>query len=368
MSRYDNHALGSKPIRDLLNLLEHGGLLDLRYPRARRGEVSSIAPSAMFAHAVHELGVTLSDFGRDDSEELILLTRNSRRLGATLDDPVKHERIEYRDTAETLKYRREVRRLNSFLADADLTFIDDALEPTVDQFSRSLRRHFTVLPSQAPRFDQNGRLFGGWWQTLKSRRRENIRINGEAVATLDYSAMFTRLAYAYLGRRAPEGDPYNLPGAKGYRSGIKRAMNILLFDHTTRRKSWPAQIGVGVGTDYDAVAKPEGRAAQFEGRLPAGWTVAKTKRAILHKHPLLEEAWGHALGYHLMFEESRVLLAALNILIGQKVPALGLHDGLLVQVSRAAVAKKAMEDAAWNVVGTALPVTVESPLPSLRVL
>ena len=40
---------------------------------------------------------------------------------------------------------------------------------------------------------------------MKKERRKRIRINGEAVADLDYYLMFTRLAYADLGLPAPRG-------------------------------------------------------------------------------------------------------------------------------------------------------------------
>jgi hypothetical protein len=83
-----------------------------------------------------------------------------------------------------------------------------------------------LLTYQATRFDQGGRLYGGFWQNLKTERRRNIRINGEPVAVLDYGSMFTRLAYAEVGAVPPEGDLYVIPGLEGYRSGVKLAMRV----------------------------------------------------------------------------------------------------------------------------------------------
>ena len=89
-------------------------------------------------------------------------------------------------------------------------------------------------------------------------------------------------AYAELGVTPPKGDA--IPGlAEGYRIGVKRAMNCFLFDRGKRR-SWPETFGVGVGNDDDAEAGPNGEAASFEARLPAGWGVARTKEAILLVH------------------------------------------------------------------------------------
>jgi hypothetical protein len=91
--------------------------------------------------------------------------------------------------------RGDIRRINAWLERASITFVDDGAEP-VDVHDRILRRLF-VIPEGDPlgqRFDLSGRLFGGFWQGLQRQRRSGIRIDGEPVATLDYSSMFARLA------------------------------------------------------------------------------------------------------------------------------------------------------------------------------
>src|SRR5258706_6789929 len=104
-------------------------------------------------------------------------------------------------------------------------------------------------------------------------------------------------------------------------------MNCFLFDSSQLRRSWPATMGVGVGDDAAAGADPTSVPASYEARLPEGWTVARTKQAILAQHPALKAVWGRRLGYHLMFVESEVLIAVLKELLSKSIPALGLHDG-----------------------------------------
>ena len=84
----------------------------------------------------------------------------------------------------------------------DIDFIDDGIAPRIDPFDRTLKRRFVILPGQPERFDQSGRLYGGFWQNLKSERRRHIRVRGEPVAVLDYGSMFTRLAYESRGNAA----------------------------------------------------------------------------------------------------------------------------------------------------------------------
>ena len=115
-SRYDSPALG-KALSPLIWMLEDVDFLDLKRSPVR-GEVSSIAPSPWFARKVSECGVNLSDFGRDEAEEVLLLTRNTREVpiwGQTGARKLYRERIDYDDTPETKKYRDAVRRLNACL-------------------------------------------------------------------------------------------------------------------------------------------------------------------------------------------------------------------------------------------------------------
>ena len=281
---------------------------------------------------------------------------NDRASSETGPGRLHREPIDYTDTPQTHRYRDAVRRLNRFLSEASVDFQDDGLEPRIDPFDRTLRRRFMIHPGQDVRFDQGGRLYGGFWQNLKTERRRRIRINGEPVTILDYSSMFTRLAYAEIGATPPEGDLYAIPGLEGYRSGVKLAMNTLLFDGGPRR-SWPSTLGIGVGDDDEAAADPGSTAATFDARLPPGWGVARTKKAILHAHPALKEAWGRQLGYHLMFKESEILVSVLQDLTSRNIPALGLHDGLFVAVSDKDKASRAMVEAGRAAAGVVIPVS-----------
>jgi hypothetical protein len=128
-TRYDHPAFG-KGVRPLLIAMHEAGLLDFRLPVAMRGEVSSIAPTDAFASRVRELGIGLSDFshdGDDDGEEVLVLTRKADTRAAPSTD-----RIDYEDTAETNALREEVRRVNAFLAAADIDFVQDGLQPHID--------------------------------------------------------------------------------------------------------------------------------------------------------------------------------------------------------------------------------------------
>ncbi len=285
---------------------------------------------------------------------MIRLTRVTRTYSDVTRRTSKEKKLaDYVDGPVTDSYRTKVRALNAFLHQSDIAFIDDGLDPRVDPHRRTLTRRFSIFDKEEIRFDQVGRLFGGFWQSMKKERRKHIRINGEAVADLDYSSMFTRLAYAHLRLTPPPGDLYVIPGLEGHRDGIKLAMNCFLFDEH-RRRQWPSDMN----HNYETDAEPTDDDADAD-KIPPGWTVGKTKKAILRVHPDLEGAWGRGLGYRLMWQESEILIMVLSSLMEQDIPALGLHDGLLVPASKAEIALRAMRRAANAVVGVELPCIVK---------
>jgi hypothetical protein len=153
---------------------------------------------------------------------------------------------------------------------------------------------------------------------------------------------------------APEGDLYAIPGLERHRGGVKLAMNCFLFDETPNRRSWPQDLSHSFETCGDAM-----EVNTTDGKLPDGWTVSKTKKAILTVHPALREAWGRGLGYRLMWQESEVLMAVLRELMKRDIPALGMHDGMLVPVSKTDIALQAMRAASKEVVGVVLPCSVK---------
>jgi hypothetical protein len=120
-------------------------------------------------------------------------------------------------------------------------------------------------------------------------------------------------------------------------------------------------MGVGVGDDAEAAADPSSVAASFDARLPKGHRVGTTKKAILGVHPALREAWGRRLGYRLMFVESEILISVLLDLASHDIPALGLHDGLMVARSMREAAREVMMQRVRLMTGIVIPVN-EKPL------
>jgi hypothetical protein len=258
--------------------------------------------------------LTFDDLGRSPEEEVIIL----KRIKEGLWDDGDYE--EYVDTPETKLYRTQMLAINAWLADADITF-DEAVRagknPTVvDPQERRLRRVFTN-----GRFDNGGRLFGGFWQALSKRERlEGVWIGDERVVELDYGQMNPRIVYGLCGVNPPPGDLYLVPGFEANREGIKKTINAMLF-HSKRLSRMPQGVRLKFAEEH---------------------RIEQVMKAIEEAHVGIREHFFTGIGHHAQFIESQILVDLLLVLQHQGIVALPIHDAVLVSVSKKDYAMKEM--------------------------
>jgi hypothetical protein len=352
---YDNPAIPRATFVQTVDLLNAAGFLTQAMGARGKG-LTTIRATSRLAALVSGLGVDLGCFRIDRNHPLLILRR---KVVHGPGQPPTRRDIEFQDTPETERIRLEMSRLNSFLAAADLGFIPDGLGLVDTIHDRTVSRRFVVLNDQAARFDQVGRLSGGFWTNLEKDRRGSLRIQGEPIADLDFEAMHPRIAYLLMGKEWPQDDPYDLTGLldgydhtnKGHRGAVKKGLSSLLNGGRAGRK----------------YGKP------LEG-LPAGATPAILRAALKAKHPALVPIIDPTvplkvpLGYRLMKLESDILLKALGHLMSLGVVALPSHDGVFVAQSNAAIAQEALQAASKFILNVTLPVKpkpVPEPLQSI---
>ena len=223
---------------DLLNNLERFGYLkqtrgeySARRERAKR---TTIRPGRKLVELIEKHQLTVEDFGLDDNEEVIILKRRKRNFWD------QGEPIGYEDDTGTNHFRSELKKINSWLENANIAFDCEAASYTgpVDTRARRLYRYF------AGDFKSGGRLFCGFWENLpKHARLLGLRIEGEAVVELDYAQLNPTLAYSQVGCSPAPGDAYSLRGLEKHRDGVKKVFNALLFDRKART-SFPKGVNV----------------------------------------------------------------------------------------------------------------------------
>jgi len=254
-------------------------------------------------------GLRMEDFELDDSEEVIILRRQR------IDHRDRGGSVDYADTETTNRYRAELRRINEWLRAAPLNFLGTPSDRPVDLGDRRLRRIFNGS------FERGGRLYGGFWQKLKSDERlSRLTISGAPVVELDYGQMSLRLLYGAAKVQPAWSDGYAVPGLEGHREGTKKLLNAMLNRESPLTKY------------------PKGLRSMFPAVTPA-WEAV---RLIEEFHPPLRDQWRPKVGLELMFRESCILIDVLLLLADMNITALPIHDAVLVSQKHADITKGVM--------------------------
>ncbi|MBU0583454.1 MAG: hypothetical protein KKB66_13145 [Alphaproteobacteria bacterium] len=281
-----------------------------------------LEPSPQLCALVQTTGATAVDLERLPGAETIILKAYA---GRNRPKPL----IDYTDTAETSAMRAAMETINATLSAADIRLAGRAMPPP------HLVRIFQAASLTDPhQFDSYGRLYRGFWQTLPRGQRHHLTINGEAVADLDFKAMFVQLAYARQGAPPPQGDPYAVPGLEQHREAVKKAVSALFSRSTPIRRLSP----------------------ELRELLPDGWTRERLMGAIRDHHPAISPLLGADIAPSLTRTESDIMVDVLLRLAFRGVAVLPIHDGLCVGVSHKVAAIRTMQDVSEMHTGWVLPV------------
>jgi hypothetical protein len=276
----------------------------------------------------------------EDHGRLIVLNRykDGRRHHAILKPPPNAER-------EMASINEHIRTSNIEVDDAvnvaswPSTITDRLMTP----HHRQLHRVFNGD------YESGGRAFGGWWQTLPREQRKHIRIDGEPVVNVDFTAMHLRLAYAEAGCDPQGDDLYDLTGTdhlrpdwQTLREGRKRLVSVM-FTSKRKLRQWP---GVTPKEREDIRS------------LFGGTKVKDAVAAIRERHKAIAEWFECGRGLRLQRTESDILVSVLLKLNARGVTALPIHDAVLVARSHGETAKRIMEAKSRKVTGAKIPAKV----------
>ncbi|RAI34434.1 hypothetical protein [Rhodoplanes serenus] len=289
----------------------------------RNGGRTTVAALPALADRLPLGAVQWSDFRSAPGGEV--LVRKGPKLGKQSTAPI----LTIRDTDHVRQLRREIERLNGCLLEAPVEVVAEGDRWTVDPLNRTVRRYFTEGTWMT-----GGRLFGGFWMNMpRADRFRLVRIDGETVVNVDYDQLFPRLAYARALSEPPPGDLYDISGDSSHRKGWKKLVNAMLFAREPM-KAWP-----------DETAQ----------HFPTGTKAKAVYAAVTEKHAPIAHLFWTGIGHRLMFAESNMLVRALDRLFTMGIPALPIHDAVIVAQSHGETALDVLQQTAEDCTGLTAP-------------
>lgn len=255
--------------------------------------------------------------------------------------------------------RSEVEELNAFIQEVKIDGVE-GIELT------GWTRIFNQGDQSDFAWDRGGRLYArpgnANYQSLPSSQRGQLRINGEAVVEIDIRASHLSLVYALKGQSlashvrvfdergfSTEGDPYQVGDLP--RAVVKTWVTITLGKGEPPRRWSPMAV-------QDL--------REQQGLDLTGYRAADVGSAVLDRHPVLRDltriTWAK-----LQFIESQAIVATmLRLKRDHGIPALPVHDSLIIPQSAYHVADLLLHDELKEVAGQhPLPFKTSVPLSEL---
>lgn len=222
-SRYIPKRFSHSVFSNAMDALESLGYIEHKLGFHDKGGVNSRASRVKAKDKLLELSkkhkVEISDFKQTALPEVILL-KASKDVGG--------KKIDYNDTAQTVLNRSNLIQINQRLSETEITLetkgLDAAVIDKLGPFDITKKQLYRVFNNSS--FVQGGRFYGGWWQEVRSKFRQLIRINGKRTVEMDYSSIHFAIMYGEKGLKLPAEDLYRVVGID--RSLAKRILNIAI--------------------------------------------------------------------------------------------------------------------------------------------
>ena len=302
-----------------------------------------ISPGPALRELIGAYGLIADQFRHERAGDEIVLKERGRDMP-----------IAYSDDGDTRRMRGEMQAINGFLREADIGILlggaDDQLND-IDLPKRKLRRTF----SQGS-FAEGGRLFGGFWQDMKSEQRGDcLLIDGQPVVELDLSSAGLRILYGLAGATPPDGDLYCLPDLIGAaREDVKSMISALMFIEAADVLKL-APLARRMRPDL----VDQGDAAGFAQRRIDHAATEAVVKAIRQGHAPVAAYLPSLIGHRVQKVESDAMVSILLSLIGMGIVALPVHDGVIVRQDHADTAKAVMVQRFKAIAGVTAPVRMK---------
>jgi hypothetical protein len=329
LGRVQYPARGARKVREALLSL---GWMSIE-EEGSKGKYTIAAASGDLAQAFDEWGlrwmlpellpettcVILRDVKRDTEGKPQRLGRKKKTTKVDLEVPESSLVAQHRSNLTYINDKLRQHCISLDLSNEHLLQLQKEMTENTDGGTQDTYRSLYLQRVQLTRIfsrgsmELGGRFYRGWWQSIPSKHRPHIRIDGKKTVEVDYSGMSLRIIYALAGHDMdPEVDPYDV-GLKDWsgrsdnrRSSIKKIINALIND----------EDGVYVVPQKTLKLL---KVTEDEFNL-----------LLAKKHPLIAKELNSGVGLKTQYIDSQIAEAVMLELLKEDVVVLPVHDSFII--------------------------------------
>jgi len=252
--------------------------------------------------------------------------------------------MDYEETLQVIEWRRNLKWINSLLAEAEIRLDLSASEEA------SFRDDIGFLPDFTANslyrvfnngsFDQGGRFYGHWVQNVPKRYRSRLTIDGMRTTELDYSGLHINMLYRLVGEDLPGGDVYRIDG---YGEEIRPLLKVILLVMINAKNSLEAVRAVW----NDSVARDFGYDQKG---------IKAIMERFVERHAQIRKFFNSGSGVRLQFLDSQIAERVLQELAEKRIVCVPIHGSFIVQERHEADLREAMERAFLELHGALIPI------------
>ena len=301
------------------------------YRFARESRLSRIRINKPLLEWLKKLHVDTDDIEREPPQ-LTLQYKNKDKRPLPIPKHLEAKAVELDAGTKTINEKLRTTFIDLFIDDYELEDLntrmsDKAEEKPYQQFRLDRSQRYLKRVFNNESFEDGGRFYGGWWQSIPSEYRKYISLNGDLTIEMDYSSIHIHLLYAELQSHCPHKDHYVFGKlTKAFRPITKTLMMIL----------------INASSEKAALASAEKQGLINDG-LPKGIETPRDylEEIYLHHEPI-KEFFGTGYGVKLQFKDSQIAEAVMLDMLPE--PCLPVHDSFIVRKGQAQKLRRVMNE------------------------
>ena len=323
---YSKKKYGYKNIKKVIDALKDKDFIKIKLGSEYAKKVTRISPSNILITKFKRIGFKWRHYTYDSNTEIIILRDKIESKKITLTTPKSKQITKHRNNLNRIN--KELTRhcialdlddkalaliekelINSNQKNKEYKFWKEHVHYSLNFSLVSLRRIFTNNNIKL-----GARFYGGWWQSLPSKFRPHITIDGYKTSEVDFSTMSLRLLYAKENIAVSDNrDLYDisLNGSKPY---LKRARELI-------KKFTNAIINDEKG--HFRLSNSELKELKL--------THKELKTKVNIHHQPISKYFGTGIGIELMYTDSVIAEDVMLSFLKEGIIVLPIHDSFIIR-------------------------------------